>query len=322
MLNELIACFTRARILVVGDVMLDEYVFGTVSRISPEAPVPIVEADLERHEHVLGGAANVACNVRALGGAVTLIGVVGDDAAGKAVRNLAAQSGVNPAGLVTDPSRPTTLKTRIIAHTQQVVRVDREAKAPLSREVADRLLARITGSVSEGVDAIALSDYDKGVFLGNLPEAIVKRCRAQGIPCLCNAKPPNLPRFTGATVVSMNLREAEVVAGHGLPSDEAVIQTAVQLCGQYEFGAVVITRGGQGLVVADRTGQVRCVPAKAVQVYDVVGAGDTVLSALTLIVAAGGDCFSAAEIANAAGGAVVRKRGTATVTPEELRSLL
>lgn len=322
MLKELIRRMSGRTVLVCGDVMLDEYVVGTVSRISPEAPVPIVEADLGRHRHVAGGAANVACNLRSLGAEVCLMGVVGDDESGYVLRRLMEESGVDASGLIVDPGRPTTVKTRIIAQNQQVVRVDREVREPLSSQTRQALEEAVLAHIHAGCRAVALSDYSKGVFRLELAERIIEYCRSHNVACTANAKPPNIRRFAGATLVSMNVHEAEQVLGRNLSDKGSVQDATLELLSSYALEGAIITRGSDGLVLAYDKGQIVNIPAIPVEVFDVVGAGDTVLSALTLALAAGASLPEAARIANAAGGAVVRKSGTATVTQDELLELL
>lgn len=322
MLRELIHRIAGRRVVVCGDVMLDEYVFGVVSRISPEAPVPVVEADLARHRHIPGGAANVACNLRALGAEVALVGVIGDDEAGAVLRRLMEDAGVDTSGLIVEPGRPTTVKTRIIAHHQQVVRVDREVREPPEPNTLQAAKAAVERFVTGGAHAVALSDYDKGLYRYGLAEAAVEMCRRAEVPCVANGKPPNLGRFTGATAVSMNLHEAELAVGRRLADRNAVLEAALELRRALRLAGVVVTMGGEGLVLAHGDAETMSIPAVPVEVFDVVGAGDAVLSATTLALAAGATLPEAAQLANVAGGAVVRKLGTATVTREELLALL
>lgn len=322
MLASLLNRLEGHRVLVCGDVMLDEYVFGTVTRISPEAPVPIVEADLERHCHVPGGAANVARNLRALGAHVTLVGAVGDDHAGDVLTQMMMETGIGTEGLVVEQGRPTTLKTRIVAHQQQVVRVDRESREPLQPTTHRRMLEVLREHIEDGADAVALSDYDKGAYRTSIAEDAVVLCQHRKTPCLANPKPSNIRRFAGAMVLTLNVHEAERVLGRSLADKGEIAEAATELRSELDVEGLIITRGGDGLVLAQGNNEVLMISAIPVEVFDVVGAGDTVLSALTLAVAAGASLPEAAALANIAGGAVVRKMGTATVTLEELRSLL
>jgi len=302
--------------------MLDEYVFGTVSRISPEAPVPVVDVDFDQHTYAPGGATNVAHNLRALGAEVAILGVVGDDPQGQALCAHLRELGVNTAGLLVDASRPTTLKTRIIAHSQQVVRVDRECRQPLRDETAGRLQALLEAELEGGAEVVVISDYDKGVASGCLPAAVIAACRRQGIPVTANPKPPNLERLHGATVVTLNQIEAEGAAGRRLPDEESLKVAGEAVRARLGLGALLITRGSRGMLLVTADGRCHSIPAAPVEVYDVVGAGDTAVSTLSLALVAGAGLEEAAVLANLAAAAVVRKVGTAVVTPSELVDMI
>lgn len=321
-LRALVERIRGRRTLVVGDVMLDEYVFGTVSRISPEAPVPVVDVDFNQHTYAPGGATNVAHNLRALGAEVTILGVVGDDAQGGVLRRHLERLGVDADGLLVDPTRPTTLKTRIIAHSQQVVRVDRECRQPLTAETTARLQAMLEVGVRAGAEVVLISDYDKGVASGSLPAAVIDLCRPRGIPVTANPKPPNLARLHGATAVTLNHLEAEAAAGRRLPDEESLHEAGQALRARLEIEALLVTRGSRGMTLLAADGECANIPAAPVEVYDVVGAGDTAFATLSLALVAGAGFEEAAALANLAGAAVVRKVGTATVTPEELLEMV
>jgi len=321
-LRALVERIRGRRTLVMGDVMLDEYIFGTVSRISPEAPVPVVDVDFDQHASAPGGATNVAHNLRALGAEVAILGVVGDDPQGVALRRHLDELGVDTAGLLVDPERPTTLKTRIIAHTQQVVRVDRECRQPLSTQTEDRLRELLETAVAQGTEAVLLSDYNKGVAHGDLPQAAVRLCRPRGIPVTANPKPPNLARLRGATAVTLNHLEAEAAAGRRLPDEEALREAGQAMRSRLELDALLVTRGSRGMMLLSDDERCRAIPAVPVEVYDVVGAGDTAFATLSLALVAGAGFAEAATLANFAGAAVVRKVGTAVVTPEELLAMI
>lgn len=310
------------RAVVLGDVMLDEYVFGTVSRISPEAPVPVVDVDFDQHTYAPGGATNVAHNLRALGAEVAILGVVGDDQQGQVLRDHLAGLGVDVTGLLVDPSRPTTVKTRIIAHSQQVVRVDRERRHPLSPELTAALLALLEERIGAGCEALLISDYDKGVASGELPPQAIRRCRERGVLATANPKPPNVERCRRATAITLNHLEAELAAGRRLADEEGVRAAGIALRERLELDALLVTRGSHGMLLVDAGGHCTHIPAAPVEVYDVVGAGDTAFSVLTLSLAAGAGLPEAAGLANLAGGAVVRKVGTAVVTREELHAMV
>jgi len=301
--------------------MLDEYIYGTVTRISPEAPVPVLEADLDRRRYVPGGAANVAANLRALGLSVDLIGVVGDDRAGERLREMLASLGIGVERLVTDARRPTTLKTRIVAHNQQVVRVDHESKDPLSAEVRSAIWNGLAEALDYGSNATVVSDYRKGVVAGVLTSERVGDLRRRGSLVTANCKPANLPLLRGADLLTMNLHEMnEAGCGPSL-SVEDLLSHAEALRASLELGALVVTCGGGGLNVVTARGAGVHYDAVPVEVYDTVGAGDTVLSAATAALVAGLDAAEAARVANWAGGAVVRKAGTASVDLEDISAV-
>jgi D-beta-D-heptose 7-phosphate kinase/D-beta-D-heptose 1-phosphate adenosyltransferase len=322
--SELLALLVAAsgrKVTVVGDLMLDEYIYGTVTRISPEAPVPVLEADLERRRYVPGGAANVAANLRALGLSVELLGVVGDDRAGERLREMLASLGVGVGRLVTDARRPTTLKTRIVAHSQQVVRVDHESKDPLGADVCSAIWNGLAEALDDGSNATVVSDYRKGVVAGVLSAERVRDLRRRGSLVTANCKPTNLPLMRGADFVTMNLHEMTEAGCGPSASMEDLLGRAETLRSSLGLGALVVTCGGGGLnIVADRGVAVH-LDAVPVEVYDTVGAGDTVLSAATAALVAGLDAADAARIGNWAGGAVVRKAGTASVDIEDIAAV-
>lgn len=306
------------RVLVVGDVLLDEYRVGDVERVSPEAPVPIVRVREERFE--LGGAGNVARSIVSLGAACDLVGIVGADAEGAAVRARAADVGVNATGLVEATDRPTSLKVRIVARGQQMLRIDREEDRALSSEVAETLRAAVLARL-EDCDAVVLADYDKGVFAeGDGPALgrwVIEAARSRG--CFVAVDPKReLSRFRGASLIKPNLEEAlgflpgsaaDFVSRQGLLEK---IQRA--LAG----GEVVVTRGADGMSALDAEGAAFDVPTRALEVFDVQGAGDTSIAALTLCRAAGATLLEACIVANAAAAVAVEKVGTAGVTRKEL----
>lgn len=307
-------------VLVVGDVMLDEYIRGSVDRISPEAPVPVV--DVGRTEFRLGGAANVTHNVLALGGRPILAGVIGDDGFGrKAVEALGAE-GIRADGLVVDGQRPTTIKTRVIAGAQQIVRYDRESRAPLPEETASRVVAFATEVLDE-VDAVVLSDYAKGVLGHGVGEKIIERFTAAGRPVLADPKIKNFGAFRGASVITPNYKEAcEAAALHaGIHVDsDGDLETAARALVEKMKSDLVVTRGEAGMYVFTADGTTVHIPTAAREVYDVSGAGDTVISTLAMGLAAGATLPEAATLANHAAGVVVAKFGTATASVPEIRA--
>ena len=315
-MTDLLSTFDGKRVLVAGDLMLDEYVWGTVNRISPEAPVMVVEVNGDS-DFRPGGAANVVHNLQALGAVTSLIGVVGDDSHGRLLTKLLADAGVDVDGVVVDKSRPTSRKTRIIAHNQQVVRVDREKTQEISSAVARRLLDRLKTHVPK-CDATLYSDYSKGVITDDLVSAGVAIARSHGLIVASNPKPVNILHFKGVSIATLNEAEAQAIVGSPLKSQEQVLSAGLALVENLAADAVVITRGSAGLCVCERGGRATFIPATPIEVYDVAGAGDTVISCLTLALTGGADFVEAATLANWAAAAVVTKVGVSTVTRQEI----
>jgi len=315
--------------------MLDRYVWGSATRLSPEAPVPVV--DFMNESQVLGGAGNVAANLAALGATVIPFGVVGEDEDGAAIRTCLRAMGMAAKGIVADASRITTVKTRIVAKHQQIVRVDRERKEPLSRAIEESMIRRIKSALGQ-LDALVISDYDKGVVTDPLADRVLTECHRRGVPVLVKPKTSRLFAYRGATLIVCNAKEAGFFVTRSLEDDESVEQAGRALLAHFGCSAVVITRGAEGLNVFEdtapkgfhvsatnreisyaRVGQAGADHAShGRQVFDVTGAGDTVLSVLTLAIAARVPLREAAVLANAGAGVVVGKLGTSTVTPAEL----
>ena len=311
--------FAGKRVLVIGDLMLDEHIWGTVERISPEAPVMVVSVDST--EGRAGGAANVANNIRALSAQATVVGLVGDDEGGAMLRACLEASGVGTGGLMVDKHRMTTRKTRIWAsHRQQVVRVDHESRKKASPGAIKRITDYIE-SVAGDYDALLVSDYDKGVVTREVVTAAVNAARMAGKVSASNPKPRNLHNFAGIGVLTLNQSEAVAASSVDIATPADVEKAARKLLRSIGCGSVVITRGAHGLSVFDGRSLFH-VPALPSEVYDVAGAGDTVISALTLSLACGLNLPESAVIANCAAGAVVRKVGVATTSVEEIASLL
>jgi len=308
--------FPSATIVVVGDVMLDHYLLGHVTRISPEAPWPVV--DVYGEEYRLGGAANVAHNVSALGGKAVLCGLIGDDEAGGRLRALLAQQGVKPDGLVVDAKRPTTVKMRIIGRQQQMMRVDREVRHPLEPGPArQRLLDGVERALA-GAQCLVLSDYAKGLFTGGLLKELIQLAKRLRVTVVADPKVANFDGMKGATVVTPNHLEAMQIAAGRVTSTEDVMEVGRHLLERLDGEAVLITLGEQGMALFERNGGYHEIPTVAQQVYDVTGAGDTVAAVLALGLACGASMREAATLANAAAGVVVGKVGTATVDRREL----
>jgi rfaE bifunctional protein kinase chain/domain len=312
--TELLGRMAGRRIVVIGDVMIDEWIWGDVSRISPEAPVPVVA--VREHTFTLGGAGNVANNLRALGARVTFVGGVGDDPEGARLRALFDDLGVDAHGLITLADRPTTRKTRVVAHNQQVVRADWESVVPWRD--ADR--ARAVDAVKVAVrdaDAVVLSDYAKGFVHRDVVEA------ALGAPVVvADPKPDNVALFAGVTCIAPNVAEAARASGIAISDDASLERAARALLQMLGCKYVLITRGEHGMALFGAGAARFDVPAVARTVYDVSGAGDTVVAVLTLALSAGIPAESATQLANFAAGAVVEKLGTATASPHEIVELL
>jgi D-glycero-beta-D-manno-heptose-7-phosphate kinase len=318
-LHPFVSRFERSRVLVLGDVMLDEYVWGTVSRISPEAPVPVVAVRSESLK--IGGAGNVAANIAALGGRADVVGVVGNDAAGERLTRELDRVGVKAGGLVVDGSRPTTIKSRVVAGSQHVVRFDRESDAPLDAAVRRQVLQRVR-EMLPAAQVLLISDYAKGVVGSRaVREVLGMAARLKKIVAV-DPKVQHVPLFRGVTVIAPNHHEA-AAAARILVRDEAdLLRVGQTLLRRLQARAVLITRGEHGMSLFEANNSVTHIPTAAREVYDVTGAGDTVMAVLALALAAGAPMRQAAALANYGAGVVVGKRGTATVSPAELARAL
>jgi D-beta-D-heptose 7-phosphate kinase/D-beta-D-heptose 1-phosphate adenosyltransferase len=320
--REIVRGFAGRRVIVLGDLMMDEYVWGRATRISPESPVMVVE--VERDSSVPGGAANVVNNLLALGAQVAVIGVIGDDAAGNLLKETLAEHGADVTGIVTDPSRPTTRKTRIVAHSQQVLRVDREQVHPVSETIAEQLMRSLRREIGSA-EAVAISDYNKGVLTPHVAETAVAITRSAGRVLTANPKPANVRSLRGAHLIQLNQSEAELTAAlmgmgsrDGFQNEATLEQTGAAMANALEIETLVVTRGAKGLTLFRLSEGVCHVPPHPVEVYDAAGAGDTVISAFTLGLAMGAAVEEAAVVANHAAACVVRKVGVATVSPDEI----
>ena len=312
--RELFLRMRDKRVLVVGDVMIDEWVWGRVSRISPEAPVPVVA--VHDHSFTLGGAGNVASNLRAVGARVTFAGAVGDDAEGRRALSLFDDAGVDRRGVIALGDRPTTRKTRIVAHNQQVVRADWESAEPLGASDRARMCA-LVAKLAADHDAVVLSDYAKGLFSRDLVEA------ASVAPIVtADPKPKNIDLFAGVTCVAPNAGEAAGASGIAIRDDASLERAGTALLERLGCRYVVVTRGERGMALFGRDGERLLIPSVARTVFDVSGAGDTVIAVLTVALAAGAPIDRAMRLANFAAGAVVEKLGTATASPDEIIELV
>jgi rfaE bifunctional protein kinase chain/domain len=312
---ELVARFSGLPVLIVGDVMLDRFIVGSVTRISPEAPVPVVRF---RSEHLrLGGAANVAHNIAAFGGRVSLVGLVGADAAAAKLRGLLTAAGIRGDGLVEDRERPTTEKVRVVTErNQQVVRIDYESDVDAHGDVKQALLGRVK-SLGRDMKTLLVSDYLKGTVSRTIIEALVAIKSASGVPLIVDPKIPHLDYYGGATLVTPNHHEAEAATHRPIRTDDDARKAGRDLRARVRSDAVLITRGEHGMWLSDREVE-GSIPAEAREVSDVTGAGDTVAATLALALAAGGTFTEAALLANHAAGIVVGRFGAAIVKPRDL----
>ena len=307
---------TELKVLVVGDLMLDVYLWGHASRISPEAPVMVVE--VERETSVPGGAANVVHNLAALGARVRVLGVIGDDAPGEQLRNALREQGADTEGLVVDAGRPTTVKSRVMSHHRQVMRIDRENKQPISPAAEAEICQQIEAFGPQH-DVILISDYAKGLVTPRIARTATAQ-REQGCFVAVNAKPGQVHAFAGADLVTLNQIEAEQVAGTArLAMEPDVRKHGPELRSILDVRTLVITQGGRGMSAFSHNQDPLVVPAVPVEVYDVAGAGDTTISTLTMALRAGADLETASQLAMRAASIVVGKLGVATATLDELR---
>jgi len=319
MLTKILNRFSKVKILVVGDIMIDRFIWGKVSRISPEAPVPVVLVDKETF--LLGGAANVVNNIHALGGGVSLCGIVGDDEMSQKVFQKLNEMGIAAQGVFVGKGRQTTVKTRIIGHHQQLVRIDRETteelKGPALRNISEFLKKNM-----DHFDGMVLSDYGKGLLTKELIRRTIRKAREEGKFVMVDPKVKNFYFYKGATVVTPNTAEASAASGviiHDLPT---LRKAGRLLLRRLNCDALVITRGEEGMAIFEPHQEPFLVPTVAKEVYDVTGAGDTVIGTMALALGAGAGVIEAAKLANFAAGIVVGKVGTATVHRDELMTVI
>jgi D-beta-D-heptose 7-phosphate kinase/D-beta-D-heptose 1-phosphate adenosyltransferase len=324
--GRILAAARRARIIVVGDVMLDHFVWGTVARISPEAPVPVVE--LERESFIPGGAANVARNLTSMEVPTELCGVVGRDQAGRHLKELLKQHHIDCAGVLALKGRTTSVKTRIVAHKQQVVRLDRETREGLDRRFTLRLAARLRRRIAAAA-AVIIADYGKGVITQPLLDEIKGLCRRQGIWLSLDPKPVHHLDLSGLSLITPNRKEAFELAkipdethNSNPLADANLMRVAERLLDDLRPALLLVTLGDLGMLLCQRGHKPFHIPTVSQEVFDVSGAGDTVIAIFTLAIAAGASPLDAALLSNHAAGIVVGKLGTATVAPEELAASL
>lgn len=312
--------FKKQTILVIGDTMVDKFIWGKVVRISPEAPVPVVE--ITKETETLGGAGNVANNITSLGAKAIIISAIGEDNTGRSMIDMLKEKSINPDYLVYDRYRPTIIKTRIIATNQQVVRVDREIKGVFSSSTESKIIKNIE-SLIPNADGVILSDYGKGVVSRKVLKRTIDLARKHKIPVTVDPKIENFKKYKKVTTMTPNTKEAI----EGMNAKNISCERDVEILGQkilktLDSDSVLITRGEMGMTLIQPNNKVTTIPTRAKEVYDVTGAGDTVISTMTLALAAKADLVSAAEIANFAAGIVVGKVGTATTNPAELKKTI
>jgi len=312
-LARVIHKFKKKKVLVLGDLMLDRYIWGNVSRISPEAPVPVVEVKAD--SLCLGGAGNVAQNLSSLGASPLLVGIVGDDEEGRWIKNNAPDS----RGILIDKARPTTVKTRIIAHHQQVVRVDLEKKGAIPAELEKKILNFIRSQKYEG---ILISDYNKGIVNPSLVSKTLLFAKERRIPVFVDPKVEHFALFSPVTLVTPNHFEAEKIVHHECRTDAQVEKAGFEILAFISSRYLIIKRGEQGMAVFEKEKAPIHIPTVAREVFDVTGAGDTVIAAAALALLTGASIAEAAYLSNAAAGIVVGKIGTASVSPKELLASL
>lgn len=317
--REIIYGFRNQELLVVGDSMLDQWVWGKVNRISPEAPVPVVEVDYFSYSP--GGAANVVNNICSLGSRSAIASIIGDDEFGTKLKDELCVRGVNISGLVIDPSRPTTTKTRIIAHNQQVVRTDLEKRNKINGEITEKMISYLSQNLDR-FKMVIVSDYNKGVVTDKLIDFILEWKRKNKKQVIIGPKPENIKLYKDATFLTLNEKEAKSVSGENFTDIKGLEYAGLKILEECKNEAVLITRGEKGMSLFTDIGEIMHIPAIASEVYDVSGAGDTVLSVIALALSSGASLRDAVILSNFAAAIVVKKIGTATLSVSELVDLI
>ncbi len=318
-IGDIIKGIGKSKVLILGDIMLDEYLFGRVDRISPEAPVPVVE--ILSDKLLLGGSANVAANIRALGDQPMLLGVVGEDEASVKLSQLLKQHDISNDFCITDHSRQTTIKTRIIAHSQQIVRADRENRHELSTQVEEKVYQRFM-SVADEIKAVIISDYGKGVITLSLLQQVMDVCREKGIFVAVDPKETHFHNYKMVSVITPNHHEAGFAYGRRIVTEADLIEVGNGLLKELEAQSILITRGPDGMSLFQVGEEPTHIPTFARKVFDVTGAGDTVIATFVSAICAGATLTEAAVFSNAGAGITVGEVGTATVTPPQLQKEL
>lgn len=314
-LRSYVKKFSESRILVIGDLMLDHYIWGTVKRISPEAPVPVVNVTSETM--LLGGAANVCHNIFSLGGKTDLGGVIGQDASGEWITRRLREMKVSGQGIIQEPGRPTTRKTRVIAHSQQVVRFDHEKRGDISAESQKKLLSWLEKNLDQ-YQSIVISDYEKGVVTESLIRGAINFSKELKIKIIVDPKISHFSIYRGVTLLTPNHLEASLGSGIEIEDEASLMKAGQTILKKLDCESVLITRGEHGMSLFENSGEVTHIPTVAKKVFDVTGAGDTVVSVLSLALSAGANLKDSAVLANHAAGIVVGIVGTATVTQQTL----
>lgn len=314
-LRDLLQRFRGRKIAVLGDLMIDRYYWGSVRRVSPEAPVPVVEVESESVR--FGGAANVANNIQALGGKPVLLGIIGDDHPGSLFTDMLRDQGMEAGGVIVDADRPTTIKTRVIASGQHVVRIDNESKQECSPAVSEKLVKAVRATIA-GVDGIIIEDYNKGAVTRDVIHAVIAAAREHGKPVAVDPKFNNFFEFKRVTVFKPNRREVEEVVGGRVRSTAEIERVGRKLLHDLDAENILLTRSEEGMSLFESNGTVTHYPTTAEVVQDVSGAGDTVISTLTMALVAGADIRESCMLANCAGGVVVGSVGIVPILPEDL----
>ena len=312
----IISRFHTSKVLIVGDIMVDQFIWGKVSRISPEAPVPVVNVTSE--SLLLGGCTNVLNNVFSMGGEVAVSGIVGSDDMGSWLIDKLKKMNIDTAGIIVEHQRPTIVKTRVVAHSQQVVRFDREDKSPVARDSLQRIIAYIK-SMKNNLGAVIISDYNKGVFSEELIRGIREITSERGIILCIDPKQRDFSLYRGCDLITPNHQEMERALGMELKNNDDITRGGKALIREFDFGALLVTRGEEGMSLFENDGRVTHIPTVARDVFDVTGAGDTVIGVFALCVAGGATFREASVLANHAAGIAVGKVGTAPVCQDELK---
>lgn len=319
---NIIRNFKNQKILVVGDIMLDEYVWGDVNRISPEAPIPIL--DVKKIEYVPGGVANVAHNIKSLGDEVTLVGVIGPEDKGKILKEILGKKGINTDGIIIDEKRRTTVKTRAVAKNQQLVRIDFEDRDSINPEIEAKISDFIEEKIKE-VNAVIISDYAKGVITSNLSQNIIMKAKENNVLCLVDPKGDDYSKYRGCNIITPNKKELAQCLNiqiNQINNESRFLQAGKMLLSHVMSDNVLVTRGQEGMTLFEKSGETFHHPAVNKRAVDVSGAGDTSIATLTLSLTAGADPKQAITIASYACGVAIDKVGTAVVSPEELEEIL